>query len=221
MYPPGGAVDMPQITVQICPLDLPPAPVFLHQLKQGRKLRLMLPAPVCQQDHGFIIRRLLILGRGLYHRQAEVIVKITFERGSGGVGPDLHVPGNKGDFLPDFCDPSFGRCLLFLHSGPIHEQAVIPHKAAIDRRGAFNLFHNAAVLRQVLIKPAVENMIEPQGIVAVSAGIVHRFRILREKLVEEPPAGHAPEIRQLRIKELRHKGFEAAVREVPKLGIAL
>ena len=212
---------MPKIPVQICPLDLPPAPVFLHQLKQRHKLRLLLPAPVRKQNHGFIIRRLLILGRGLYHRQAEVIVKITFERTSGGVGPDLHVPGNEGDLLPDFRNPPFGLRLLFLHSGPIHEQAIIPHKAAVDRRGAFNLLHNAAVLGQVLIKPAVENMIEPQGIIAVGAGIAHRFRILRGKLVKEPSAGHAPEIRQLRIKELRHKGFQAAVREGPKLGIAL
>ena len=91
MYPPGGAVDMPQITVQIGAFDFSPAPVFLHQLKKPGQLRAVLPAPCGHQDHGFIIGSLLILGRGFHHRQAKVFIKITFERRGGGVGPDLHV----------------------------------------------------------------------------------------------------------------------------------
>lgn len=97
-----GGVDMPQITVQIGSLDFPPAPVFLHQFKEPGKLRTIFPAPFRQQNHGLIIRRFLILGRGFHHRQAEVIVKITFESGGGGVGPDLHVADDKGDLLSDF-----------------------------------------------------------------------------------------------------------------------
>ena len=34
-----GIIYMAQIAIQICPLDLSPAPIFLHQLKEPCKLR--------------------------------------------------------------------------------------------------------------------------------------------------------------------------------------
>ena len=159
MYPPGGAVDMPKITVQIGAFDFSPAPVFLHQLKKPGQLRAVLPAPCGQQDHGFIVGSLLILGCGFHHRQAKVFIKITFERGSGGVGPDLHVANQESDFLPDGGNPLLGLGLLGFHGGPIHEQAVIPHQAAVHGGRRLDLLHNAAVPGQVLIEPAVKQMI--------------------------------------------------------------
>ena len=159
MNSPGGAVDMPQITVQIGAFNFSPAPVFLYQLKKPGQLRAVLPAPCGQQDHSFIVSGLLILGCGFHHRQAKVFIKITLERRGGGIGPDLHVADQEGDFLPDGGNPFLGLCLLGFHGGPIHEQAVIPHQAAVHGGWGFNLLHNAAVPGQVLIEPAVEQVI--------------------------------------------------------------
>ena len=220
MYPPGGAVDMPQITVQIGAFDFSPAPVFLHQLKEPGKLRAILPAPVGQQDHGFIVRRFLILGRSFYHRKAQVLIKITFESGGGGVGPDLHVTDQEGDLLPDSGKALLGLRLFFLHGGLIHKQAIIAHEAAIHSGRGLDLLHNAPVPGEVFIKPAVEQVVQPQGIIAVGAGIADSFRILRVQLVEKAPASHGFKIRQLHMEKLRHKGFEAAVRQAPERGAA-
>ena len=43
--------------------------------------------------------------------------------------------------------------------------------------------HKEPVLRNIPVKPAIEQVIQPQGIVAVGAGIADGFRILRGKLV--------------------------------------
>ena len=102
---------MPQITVQIGAFNFSPAPVFLYQLKKPGQLRAVLPAPCGQQDHSFIVSGLLILGCGFHHRQAKVFIKITLERRGGGIGPDLHVADQEGDFLPDGGNPFLGLCL--------------------------------------------------------------------------------------------------------------
>ena len=220
MNSPGGAVDMPQITVQIGAFNFSPAPVFLYQLKKPGQLRAVLPAPCGQQDHSFIVSGLLILGCGFHHRQAKVFIKITLERRGGGIGPDLHVADQEGDFLPDGGNPFLGLCLLGFHGGPIHEQAVIPHQAAVHGGRGLDLLHNAAVPGQVLIEPAVKQVIQPQGKVAVGAGIADGFLVLRVKLVEEAPGGYGFKIRQLHMEKLRHKGFKAAVRQAPESSAA-
>ena len=72
---------------------------------------------------------------------------------------------------------------------------------------------------QVLIEPAVEQVIQPQGIVAVGAGISDGFLVLRVKLVEESSGGYGFKIRQLHMEKLRHKGFKAAVRQATESGV--
>ena len=172
-------IHMAQIPVQISAPYLPNPPVFLHQLKEPCKFRAVLPAPVRQQDHGLIVRRLLVFCRSLQYRQAKVFVKIIFKRRGRGVRPDVHVPNHKGDLLPDLCDPPVGLPLPRLHGRLIQHHAVIAHDAAVHGSRALHLLHQEPVPGQIPVKPAIEQMIEPQGIVAVGAGIAHRLPILR------------------------------------------
>ena len=55
------------------------------------------------------------------------------------------------------------KLTLLRHGRLIHEQAIVAHKAAIDRRRAFHLLHKKAVLRQEFIKPTVKQVVQPQG----------------------------------------------------------
>ena len=172
-------IHMAQIPVQISAPYLPNPPVFLHHLKEPCKLRAVLPAPVRQQDHGLVIRRFLVFRRGLKYRQPKVFVKIIFERRSRGIRPDLHVPDQESDLLPDLHDPPIGLPLPLLHGRLIQHQPVIAHDPAEYGGGALHLLHQKPVPRQIPVKPVIEQIIEPQGIVAVGAGIAHRLPILR------------------------------------------
>ena len=65
--------------------------------------------------------------------------------------------------------------------------------------------------RKKSVEPFIEASIQPQGVIAVGAGIAHRFRIVAVQLVEELAAGHILEGRQLVAQQLRHQLFQAAV----------
>ena len=65
--------------------------------------------------------------------------------------------------------------------------------------------------RQKGVEPFIEAPIQAQGVIAVGAGIAHRFGIMAVQLVEEFSAGHVLEGRQLVAQQLRHQLFQAAV----------
>ena len=65
--------------------------------------------------------------------------------------------------------------------------------------------------RKKSVKPFVKAPIQPQGVIAVGAGIAHRFGIMAVQLVEKPAAGHVLEGRQLVAQQFRHQLFQAAV----------
>ena len=150
---PRRVIHMAQIPVQIGAAYLPNPPVFLHQLEQPHQLRAVLPAPVRQQDHGLIIRRLLVFRRCLKHRQPKVFVKIIFERRSGGIRSDIHVPNQERNLLPYFHDPPICLPLPLLHGRLIQHQPVIAHDPAEYGSRALHLLHQKPVLRQIPVKP--------------------------------------------------------------------
>ena len=65
--------------------------------------------------------------------------------------------------------------------------------------------------RQKSVEPFVEATIQAQSVIAVGAGVAHRFRIVAVQLVEESATGHVLESRQLVAQQLRHQLFQAAV----------
>ena len=115
------------------------------------------------------------------------------------------------DLLPQFQQPRGALALLADHGGFVHEQAVILHQAAVNRRGRFDILHDPAVPGKVGVKPLVEAPVEPQRVVAVRAGIAHGIGIVGGELVKEPPFRDVLERRQLVAQQLRHQLFQTAV----------
>jgi len=97
-----------------------------------------------------------------------------------------------------------------------YEQAVVFHKAAVYRRGAFDFLDDLPVLRQLGHEPAIEPMVQPQGIVRVGAGIAHGFGIVRRQFIEIPARRHFLEGRQFVPQQLRYQVLQAAIRQAPK-----
>ena len=115
------------------------------------------------------------------------------------------------DLLPQFQQPRGALALLADHGDFVHEQAVILHQAAVNRRGRFDILHDPAVPGKVGVKPLVEAPVEPQRIVAVRASVAHGFGIVGGKLVKEPSFRNVLERRQLIAQQLRYQLFQAAV----------
>ena len=69
------------------------------------------------------------------------------------------------------------------------------------------------MLREGLVKPCVEQMVQAQSIIGVSAGIAHCFRVMGRKFVEEPTIGNFLEGWQFIANQFRHQLFKAAVRK--------
>ena len=115
------------------------------------------------------------------------------------------------DLLPQFQQPRGALALLADHGGFVHEQAVILHQAAVNRRGRFDILHDPAVPGKVGVKPLVEAPVEPQRVVAIRAGIAHGIGIVGGELVKEPPFRNVLKRRQLIAQQLRHQLFQTAV----------
>ena len=71
----------------------------------------------------------------LEHRQFQRLEQIVLERLRPGVGTDLNAAGHCLNLLPQFQQPDGALALLADHGGFVHEQAVILHQAAVNRRG--------------------------------------------------------------------------------------
>ena len=71
------------------------------------------------------------------------------------------------------------------------------HDAEIHRRRALDLFHQEPVLRQVPVKPVVEQVIQPQRVVRVRRAVSDGRLVLRVQLVKMPSARHVGEFRRL------------------------
>ena len=74
---------------------------------------------------------------------------------------------------------------------------------------------------QVAVKPTVEQVIQPQGIVRVRAGVIQRCGVANVELVKKPPEGDVLKAGELHAEQLPHQGFQAAIAQAPESRIAL
>ena len=158
-----------------------------------------------------VVRSLSIFRGRLEYRQTQLFEQIILERLCSGISPDIYVADHAVNLLPQLQQARRAFALLADHGRLIHEQAVVFHQAAVNRRGTFNVFHDPAMPRQKSVEPFVEPTIQPQGVIAIGASVAHCFGIMAVQLVEESAAGHVLEGRQLVAQQLRHQLFQAAV----------
>ena len=158
-----------------------------------------------------VVRSLSIFRGRLKYRQTQLLEQIILERLRSGVCSNIHISDHAANLFPQLQQALRAFALLADHGGLIHEQAVVFHQAAVNCRGTFNVFHDPAMPRQKGVEPFIEAPIQAQGVIAVGAGIAHRFGIVAVQLVEKSAAGHVLKGRQLVAQQLRHQLFQAAV----------
>ena len=221
MDAPGRLVYVRQIAVDVGAFELAPFAIFLYQLEQMDKLRALLFAIFRKQYHCRIVRRLLMLVRRFEHRQAEVVEQVLFERIGGCVCAHVYAAGHRVDFSSERHELCVCFLLPFQHYRRIHRHTVVLHHAAIYCGRRFDALHDIPMLRQILRKPAVELVIEPQRIIAVGAGIAQRLMLGGVHLIEMPSSSDRIKIRHLRAEKRGGKQLQAAVMKVAKLKLAL
>ena len=91
----GRRVAMLEVTVNIGALDFAPLAIFLHQSEESWKFRLILIAPLFEQNHRHIIGSLFIRSSSLEDRQTEVFEQIIFKRLGATVFTDSHITNDE------------------------------------------------------------------------------------------------------------------------------
>ena len=207
-----GAVDTVKIPVDVGAFELAPLAVFLYQLEQAHQLRAIFAAVFREQYHRRVVRRLLMLFRRFKHRQSKVGIQILLERRGRGVCADVHAAGLLVEFRTKRRELFLCFCLPRHHCIRIHRNAVVLHHANIDRRRRFHPLHDVLMLWEVLFKPAVEFVVEPQSVITVGTGIAQCFLLCRVHLIEMPTRRHRIEIRHIRAEKRGGEQLQAAVR---------
>lgn len=83
------------VTVNIGGLDFAPLAIFLHQSEESWKFRLILIAPLFEQNHRHIIGSLFIRSSSLEDGQTEVFEQIIFKRLGATVFTDSHITNDE------------------------------------------------------------------------------------------------------------------------------
>ena len=99
----------------------------------------------------------------------------------------------------------------------IHRDTVILHDSAVHSGRRLDLLSNDAVLGQKSIKPAIELVIQAQGVVGVGTGIAEGFIFLGVHLIKMSAIRYGGEAGHLRTKQAGSKRLQAAVMEVAEL----
>ena len=212
-------VDPFEVSVDVGALDLCPLAEFLHSIEELDELRAVLFAVGAKQLDRFIVRRLGIFGRGLQDGQVFRLIQIILERLRPAVFSDVHVSDDRLQLCPQIHEVRLGLRLLLSHELGIEEDTAVLHHAGENGGRAFDPFADLAVLRDVVLKPVVESVIELQCPVAIRAGVPAGIPCVRVELVEAAFADHFLELREFHAVEVRHEGLEAAVAEVEELEI--
>ena len=108
------------------------------------------------------------------------------------------------NFIPQINEFLRAFALLSDHRGLVHQQPVVFHQAAVHRRWGFDFLNDSPMFRHLRHEPAIEQVIEPQRVIRVGAGIPHRFRIIRRQFIEIPARRHILERRQFIAQQFRH-----------------
>ena len=204
MDAPGRGINIFPIPCNIGAGDLVPLPVFLHQLKQMRELRLMDIAPLFQLDHYCIIGRFLIGCSHPHDRQAQRTKQTILKIIRGAVGANVDIRADNRRNL--FSDPGhllFCFLLPFGHIACIDRNTIVFHDPQVYRRRGLNVLDNPPVFRKVPVKPPVHNMVETQRKVCVGTGVPDRLRIGRIQLIKVPALCHSRERRQWFLAEIQ------------------
>ena len=147
MNPARRRIDEAEVSIQIGRFQFRPLPIFLDQVEQRHQLRPVHRAPFRQHDHRLIVGSLGVFLRHLQYRQAHIPEQVILERLRSGIRADVHVPDDRPDFVPKLNQLGGAFALFPDHGGLVHQQAVVFHQAAVDRRWGFDFLDDAPVLR--------------------------------------------------------------------------
>ncbi len=119
----------------------------------------MLRAPFRQHHHHLIVGCLGVLLRRFQNRKTEVFEQVVLEGLRPGVRTDVHVADHGPDLSLQLYQPGRTLALFANHSFLVHQQAVVLHQTAVDRRGRFHLLHDETMPGQEGVEPEIEPMV--------------------------------------------------------------